>query len=383
MSNNDSSKKKISKGRRKFLAGAMGSLAIPVVSGSSLFGTPASVSPTKNASFLDDDNDRLRLYLTRMNVPTALWKKLRSIGGLWQKVLFDPEERAKFQAAPKLYLSEKNIDQAFLTSDDNNVKLLISVLDPDVNRFAMEGDYTSFLAALERQGLFSNACSNNLTVVLNDILDKEDALFSEVLNLSGNDVNKASIDELKNSDSFRMLTEMLLNKDIHALSGDGAVTQAVVVAGVVAVIAVIAAVYVSVGTTLTVGITAGFAISLAVMTAITVNGGPVRPNEMLDSIVVARGKMRDISTFEDLLLFDDNLKNKTEHASRVATILGSKAMYRSNIQHTLALELDAILDASEQAGIVNFGSNKSKVHAALHQLVCEAAIGRYDIEEIM
>ncbi|SEH94038.1 hypothetical protein SAMN05660691_02273 [Rheinheimera pacifica] len=78
--------------------------------------------------------------------------------------------------------------------------------------------------------------------------------------------------------------------------------------------------------------------------------------------------MRDISTFEDLLLFDDNLKNKTEHTSRVATILGSKAMYRNNIQHTLALELDAILDASEQAGIVNFGSNKSKVHAALHRI---------------
>lgn len=171
-----------------------------------------------------------------------------------------------------------------------------------------------------------------------------------------------------------------MNKDINTISGkDGAAIQAFVIAGVVAVIAVIAAVYVSVGTTLTVGITAGFSISIAVMTAITV--GSWDPYTSPNSIIEAKGELYNLSTFDDLLMLDNNLQEKTQLTSRIALILGNNKIYAQNIQHTLSLELEAVLNASEQSGVVDFGGNKTKVHEALLQLVCEAVIGRYDFQE--
>ena len=133
--------------RRRILGAIAGMVGLPgAASGASLYGTPASIGLAKSAY----PSDPLRLVLDADKLPPAISGALTSFGGVWERVLTNADEKARFQRDPAAYLQANGIPESVLGARDQEIRLLLAICDERVLSASIRGDYAGFLGELSR-----------------------------------------------------------------------------------------------------------------------------------------------------------------------------------------------------------------------------------------
>lgn len=131
--------------RRRILGAMAGMVGLPgAASGTSLYGTPASIGLAKSAY----PSDPLHLVLDADKLPPAISGALASFGGVWERVLTNADEKARFQRDPAAYLKTHGIPESVLGARDQEIRLLLAICDEQVLSASIRGDYAGFLGEL-------------------------------------------------------------------------------------------------------------------------------------------------------------------------------------------------------------------------------------------
>jgi hypothetical protein len=388
-------------GRRKFLTGALGGLAIPVLAGTSFRGYGAGVIASGNTPVqLQSKNNLLKLSLSRADIPLETWEPLSVLGELWDSVLYNKNDREKFQADPSMYLKQKNIDPAVIDSDDANVELLRAVLDPRVSELAIKKDYSGMMAVLENIGVVPTASSSKLQATIEDAMRSNQAQIEEFIEQNTTmDLSSFDAKQLAESDDFQKLTSSLLRGDGTTLK-EGGIAQPAFIVAVFLAIAVFVVSYIAVTVGVTTILIVGAAISVGVYVAVAaatgtavsgggggggfggggvggggfggggVGGGGVGPapspcggepdcEKVLGFVPVPFAA--EAQTLNKLLDVDPDLKKRALQVSRLASIMGNDYIARAAIKEMLEVEIKAIMHAAENVGLLKMGSNAPEV----------------------
>lgn len=260
--------------RRSFLGISISAMGVPVVSsGTSLYGTPVSV--TGPVKLLTDDDDTLRFTFSTTYIPESMLSKLSILSNLWRRVLGNQEDKQRFSKDPAHFLTSNGVPLSLLNSRDHEVRMLIALCDDSVLASSIRGDYREFLGKLDALGVLRTNDSSQLRRSVTQMLKADLEGFRTKLAAINRSPDGNSARGLIDSDEIRYLYTQL------APAIDQVATAAVAV-NVVAVILAAVAAYVTVVTTVTVGILAGVAISVAAAMAVTASVSGGRTHGMLE-----------------------------------------------------------------------------------------------------
>lgn len=228
--------------RRRILGAIAGMVGLPgAASGASLYGTPASIGLAKSAY----PSDPLRLVLDADKLPPAISGALTSFGGVWERVLTNADEKARFQRDPAAYLQANGIPESVLGARDQEIRLLLAICDERVLSASIRGDYAGFLGELSRLAVIRSGPPSILKKRVLEVLRSGRAMLRRGgVDVRTNDIQ--DISALAADDELKFIYSQI------APSIDQVAVAAVPVA-----IAAIVVTYVSVATTVTVAILAG------------------------------------------------------------------------------------------------------------------------------
>ena len=252
--------------RRQFLSwsatgvGLAGAGQAGVLSGERLFGVPLYVQGAPDAGLAEN---RLRLALSRIDMPVEAWEPLAGLARLWRLVLRDDESRREFRAAPGRFLRRHGVSSAVMEQQRQAIRLLELVADPYVQHLAGSGQYRRFIGKLREKHLLHDDAERSLRHRVRQILENDRARLREQIAAAGIELSR----DTDFSDSAELYA---ITRELAAVNS---ATQSVAAAVVVVVVAALAATYVSVGVNVTVALNLGVTISVAVSTAVTAGGG--------------------------------------------------------------------------------------------------------------
>jgi len=117
---------------------------------SRLFGTPNSAIP---GNVFSDRRHRLKLSMSKNNIPSSMWNRFENLSDFWQEVSTNPD---RYKMAREIAIS-RNADLGnFLNDkrfDTDEHKILLKLSDPDLLKYAAQGDYLGLLSEMNSRGL--------------------------------------------------------------------------------------------------------------------------------------------------------------------------------------------------------------------------------------
>lgn len=373
------SKEKKPNSRRRFLSGALTSLAIPVVGVAAQSNYSAgSIAAGDTEIQSIPQNNSLKLSLARADIPISAWGTLSEVGKVWDDLLFNKFARAEFFRDKNAYLSARGVDPKLISADDSNIHLLNAIIDPEINQYAMNSDYEGFIFKLTNLGVLSNRDSNGIQKALEKILAEDNRIIEEFKKNNMNmDLSKLDLNNFAESDEFESLRSILLGESFEGIQDLSETSYSIfLVAGIVVAIAVFVVAYVSVGTTATLALMLGAFISVAVSTVVVASETP-EPPEVEESIRNGTNKEQvikpkipnEIKTLNMLLDLDVDYKLQTERALRLAALLGNDHIVKVGTMKTTKEILSSIFLALENVGLIKLGDNLKPAINAAHLYV--------------
>ncbi len=340
--------------RRNFLslsAAGIGMAGLSPASGAvsgRLYGTPIYANDQRRAL----GEDRMRLTLSRMEMPVEAWEPLMKMSRLWNAVLRNDATRKEFQASPRRFLVRNDIPLSVMKRSPQEFQLLQVICDPYVRHVAGSGNYRAFISHLSESNLLHN--------------DAEDSLKNRIRSLIETDVEQLRAQLTRAGVSGTELSDLQGSADLYfimqELSAVNSTTQAVIAAAVIAVVAVVVATFVAVGVNVIAALNLGFAISIAISAAIFTGGFGSCDNCHADVGVLANlePKMRD------------NL-NLTIRAARLT---GQPTFEIQALKDYINTETRACLEAAESLAVLSLPKGREAREAVLEgvgRLTCQAA----------
>ena len=116
-----------------------------------VYGVPESVRPRTPL-----EHDRLRLSLSRTDVPPEAWQDVAALSLLAQDVFDDPQVAASFSRDPAAYLKAIGLDDVKLDPRTIEVKVALALGDPEIRAAIGRDDPRAFVQALETRGLIQS-----------------------------------------------------------------------------------------------------------------------------------------------------------------------------------------------------------------------------------
>ena len=142
--------------RRKLLRNAViattATAGASVASGERLFGVPNSIT-TGGPSTLGDKKRRLRLSMSRNDVPPQMWKRFEALQDFWEEVSSNPDN---YKMARDIAISSDEHLGDFMKDERFNTeehKVLLKLSDPRLIQYANDGDYITLLNEMNDRGL--------------------------------------------------------------------------------------------------------------------------------------------------------------------------------------------------------------------------------------
>jgi len=129
---------------------AMGVASAASVSKNRIFGVPNSARP---GNLETDRKRRLRLSMSRNDVPIEMLEKFEALSDFWEIISSDP---GNYKAARDIAISSNEHLGEFLQNHQFNTdehKTLLKLSDPTLMQYANDGDYISLLSAMNSRGL--------------------------------------------------------------------------------------------------------------------------------------------------------------------------------------------------------------------------------------
>lgn len=301
--------------------------------------------------------NRMRLALSRMEMPVEAWEPLLNMSRLWNTVLQDDATRQEFTAAPRRFLARHGIPLSVIDRSPQEFRLLQLVCDPYVRHVAAAGNYGAFIGRLKEDGLLHDDAEDSLRRRVRALLATD--LEQLRRRVPGMAAGETALPELAESADLYAVT-----RELAAVNGE---TQAVAAAMVVVVVGALAATYVSVGVNVTVVLNLGFSISVAVSVSIGVGGagggvggGCENCHADIGAVAALEPKMRD------------NL----DWTIRAARLTGRPSFETEALKAYIFTETRACLEAAESLAALNLPSDpraRDVVLEGVARLTCRAA----------
>ena len=322
------------------------------VAGGRLYGAPLYES---NPDRMLGEN-RLRLALSRIEMPVEAWAPLINMSRLWNAVLQDDSTRKAFRRSPRKFLARNGVPLAALEHSSQEFRLLQLISDPYVRHIAGSGNYPAFINLLKENNLLHDNAEGSLRNRIRKLLEADiDKLRSQ---LSGMKSEGGELSSLQNSAELYFVTQ--------ELAAVNRTTQAIAAAVVVVVVAALAATYVSVGVNVTVLLNLGFSISVAVSIAIGIGGAGG-----------GGGACNYCHTeFGALAGLEPKMRDNLELTIRAARLTGRPSLETDALKDYIFTETRACLEAAESLAVINLPAEKAIREAVLQgvgRLTCRAA----------
>ncbi|BCD84033.1 hypothetical protein PSm6_04400 [Pseudomonas solani] len=275
--------------RRDFMKGAaLGSVALtlPEVKASNrLYGTPGSIIARDSGG-----DNRLRLLMSRGEVPLGVWEDVVDFTRLWSAVSKDAALASEFYSSRSALLERMGISEQLIAPRSVEEQLLLASQDPIVRAASKDGDYPRYLGRLNEMGIF--AASSKIRQRVNDLLESDPEDLKGLLTRS---VPEQMLESEYASD-LQKLKAILTPEDgsssLQRRSLDAPVARAAVGAVAIAVVAVGVATYVVAAVNVAIGVNLAVQLSVVVNVAVRTGGGGgsscgggchgVQPGQMLD-----------------------------------------------------------------------------------------------------
>ena len=338
--------------RRRFLglsASGFGLMSMGASAGFAegrLFGRPLYASSAPESV----EDNKLRLVLSRIDMPIDAWEPLVSYAGLWRTILSDEQAREAFRAAPGKFLLQHGFSAPALRQSRQEVRLLKFISDPEMRHVAGAGNYREFLGRLRAAGLLNDDAESSLRQRIKNLLQQDLEQIRRKMNESG--LQYSQVLDSEQGEELYLITQQL--------QAEGQITQAAAAAVVVVVVAALAATYVSVGVNVTVGINLGVAISVAVSVAVTVGGGCNYCHAEIGQLASQVPSMRE------------NL----EMTIRAARLTGQKTMETEALRDYVQTEARACIEAAESLELLKLPAEpniRQNLLNSVGRLTCNAA----------
>lgn len=300
--------------------------------------------------------NRMRLALSRMEMPVEAWEPLLGMSRVWNTVLQDDATRHAFLAAPRRFLARRGIPPSVIDRSPQEFRLLRLVCDPYVRHVAAAGNYGAFISRLKESNLLHDDAENSLRRRVRRLLAADIEQLRRRMPDTGTGVTTLS-DLTESADLYAV------TRELAAANGE---TQAVAAAMVVVVVAALAATYVSVGVNVTVVLNLGFSISVAVSVSIGVGGAGGGG----DSCADCHSYIGAVAGLEPKM--HDNL----DQTIRAARLTGQPTFETEALKDYICTETRACLEAAESLAALNLPSDphaRGVVINGVARLTCRAA----------
>ncbi|WP_337056206.1 hypothetical protein [Pseudomonas sp. USHLN015] len=274
--------------RRDFMKGAaLGSVAftLPEVKASNrLYGTPGSIIARDSGG-----DNRLRLLMSRGEVPLGVWEDVVDFTRLWSAVSKDAVLASEFYSNRSALLERMGIPEQLIAPRSVEEQLLLASQDPIVRAASKDGDYSRYLGRLNEMGIF--AASSKIRQRVNDLLNSDPEDLQGLLTRS---VPEQMLESKYASDLQKLkaiLTPKGEGSSLQRRSLDVPVARAAVGAVAIAVVAVGVATYVVAAVNVAIGVNLAVQLSVIVNVAVRTGGGGgsncggchgIQPGQMLD-----------------------------------------------------------------------------------------------------
>ncbi len=298
--------------------------------------------------------DRLRLVLSRIEMPVEAWGPVMNMSRLWNTVLQDAASRDEFRVSPRRFLARNGIPLSVMRHSSQEFRLLRLVCDPYVRHIASSGNYRAFIERLQEENLLHDDAEGSLRNKIRGLLETDVEALKE--NLPVAITGSAMLPDLQDSADLYFVT--------RELAAVNSTTQAVAAAAVVVVVAALAATYVSVGVNITVVLNLGFTISIAISVAVGVSGGG------------GGGCTNCHADFGALANLEPKMRENLDLTIRAARLTGQPSFATKALKDYIFTETRACLEAAESLAVINLPVNKEPREAVLQgvaRLTCRAA----------
>ncbi len=322
--------------RRKLLRNAViattATAGASVASGERLFGVPNSIT-TGGPSTLGDKKRRLRLSMSRNDVPPQMWKRFEALQDFWEEVSSNPDN---YKMARDIAISSDEHLGDFMKDERFNTeehKVLLKLSDPRLIQYANDGDYITLLNEMNDRGL----------------LELGDSLADDYAKALA--ANESAMKRLKSEFSERFSSGIYEDEDmlddisyfkskIIPTSQLNVRNNAVAAINVAAAVNVVAAINVAVAVAL--------AVTVAVATSVTVCGAS------------CHGK----------LPASEKLQKDIESVSLLAKKVGNQQLAEKTIIELHCREAASCLSAVEKLGLVRIDdTDRKEVYRNLYKVV--------------
>ncbi|MFQ5636086.1 MAG: hypothetical protein ACE5G3_12255, partial [Gammaproteobacteria bacterium] len=308
--------------------------------------------------------DRLRLALSRIEMPVETWGPVMSMSRLWNAVLHDDKKREQFLASPRRFLARHGVPSDAMKRSPQEFRLLRLVCDPYVRHLAGSGNYRAFIDRLKEHDLLHDDAEDSLRHRIRAVLDTD--LEQLRARLPGPAAPGAALAGLPESADLYLVTQ--------ELAAVNSTTQAVAAAAVIVVVAALAATYVSVGVNVTVVLNLGFSISVAVSVAVATGGGGGVGG--IGGGGGGGGCSNCHGDFGALAGMEPKMRDNLDLTIRAARLSGRPSFETEALKDYIFTETRACLEAAESLAVIELPAGKKAREAVLRgvgRLTCRAA----------
>lgn len=342
--------------RRKFIQATLVGATAPIVgsagAGGRLYGEPGSLEGRASASM---NGRKFALPLSKAGLPAETWAALGSISQVVENVLTSREQASAFFASPAEYLGRHGLSASDKTLRDDSVIFLTVLSHPAVKDALRNGDYAAAFDYLKVAGLFDprepSVLQQRIESLLRDnITEIRSAMKAGGLARLSPEQEKILLEVLRDSgvnateDDLAIVAQMVAADD-NVVAGCTAVAGCLVAVGIAATVVL----YVSVVVAATVILAVGAGVSVAVAVAVTVAGQEQGTQSVQPGGLVSPPFTGTFAKLDPVLL------RNTERALRLGAIGGSAGLQRQAVKELIAVEVEAILTALKNTGLLPVG----------------------------
>lgn len=338
--------------RRKFLGISVAGAGL-VVSGNGLYGDPLfKMSAFQESGVLRNralEENKLRLALSRVELPVEAWEPVMNMSRLWAGVLKNPETRREFRKSPRKFLRENGVPREVIRKNKDSFRLLKVISDPYVRHLASSGSYSAFIQKLQESGVLQEDAQSSLRDRVRTLLDTDIEKFrSEIQSLNQNTAG-GEVSFQDTADLYAVTQQ---------LAAVNSTVQVVVVLLVLVVAVALLVVLVSVAAGVTVGAAAGVATTVAVTTSTFVSG--------CSSCHADYGKLANL---------EPKMRQNLETTIRAARLTGQKSFEVEALRDYITAESQACLEAAEDLAVIKLPRQKKvrqELFSGVARLTCDA-----------
>jgi hypothetical protein len=298
-------------------------------------------------------------------IPPVLRTLTRSLHELFDNVIKNPATARELAANPGKVLDNYGLTH-YIAANDPVVETVIMATDPDLQKYAKNADYSLFMAQLKNKGYLTRLRKSKLREHFMAVFAKDQEQFVRYLKGIFDTTPAAISDAQAKPERINRIVDLMqTGNGKSALQGlssnpneDQAEAGAVVAATVIAWIAVGVYTYLGVVSQLVVAINIGAWVTIH--SRIAVNG-PVLPRLDTDggpSPSVVSERVRNV-----------------QRAALAATVLGRKDLAVQAIKEAIDTEIDAVISAAEQMGLISIPNKTRKLVVGEMKKMAKEAIG--------